>query len=79
MLCCFDCNLDYSKFPCDMIIQNVLWDVISPSKDKGCGILCPNCVCKRLMSLGLTRVLVTVDTSELIDSKNYETLFKYPC
>lgn len=37
----------------------------TPTHDEG-GILCPNCICKRLMNLGLTSVKVTVDTSELI-------------
>lgn len=63
---CFDCLMPYKEFPCDMVIQNDLWEVISPSYDYGAGLLCPNCICKRIMSLGVTRVLVTVDTSELI-------------
>lgn len=66
---CFDCGLDYTLFSCDMIIQNYLWEVISPSYNKGCGLLCPDCICKRLMELGLTCVQVTVDVSELLNDK----------
>ena len=64
---CFDCKLPYEDFSCDMLIQNFLWDKISPSTNHGCGLLCPDCICKRLMKLGLTCVRVVVDTSELID------------
>ena len=65
MTCCYDCNINYDNFTCDLVIQNNLWKLISPTHDEG-GILCPNCICKRLMNLGLTSVKVTVDTSELI-------------
>lgn len=63
MACCYDCKLNYDNFPCDMVIQDHLWKLISPTNDEG-GLLCPNCICKRLMNLGLTAVKVTVDMSE---------------
>ena len=63
--CCYDCKLDYDKFPCDMLIQNNLWEKINPTYHEGAGLLCPNCICTRLMKLGLTCVRTIVDTSEL--------------
>lgn len=63
---CYDCKLPYDQFPADMNIQNELWEKINPSFHRGGGLLCPNCICKRLIALGLTAVEVTVDVSELI-------------
>jgi hypothetical protein len=44
---CYDCGLEYGEFP-DMILNNNLWEEISPSFDKGCGILCTTCIANRL-------------------------------
>lgn len=71
MDCCYDCKLNYDNFPCDMVIQNHLWTLISPTNDEG-GLLCPNCICKRLMKLGLTAVKVTVDMSEFAKADNLQ-------
>ncbi len=63
---CHDCELDYN---CDMNIQDVLWEIIDPSEHKDCGLLCPNCICKRLMNIrGMTCVDVTVDTANACES-----------
>jgi hypothetical protein len=59
---CYDCGLDYRKFPCDMIIDDVLWELIKPCHYKGAGLLCPNCICRRLMKLPhMVCVTVNVD------------------
>jgi len=63
---CYDCGLKYDKFPCDMVIQDELWELINPSQRKDGGLLCPNCICARLIQLGLTSVHVTVNTAMLI-------------
>lgn len=65
---CYDCGLDYDQFPADFVIQDELWKKISPSKNE-CGILCPNCMCKRLVELGMSAVWVVVNTGE-IEIKN---------
>lgn len=70
---CFDCKMDYNNFPCDFVIQNGLWKLISPSKNEG-GLLCPNCMCKRLKNLGLTAVVATIDTTDLISDTGIKQL-----
>ena len=69
--CCYDCSLPYGSFPCDMIIQPVLWELINPTYHKGAGLLCPNCMCARIMNLnlGVTVLNVTVDLSELLENR----------
>lgn len=65
---CYDCGLKYTNFPCDLVLPNRLWELISPSESKESGLLCPNCICHRLTAgLGLSAVNVTVDLSELIN------------
>lgn len=68
---CYDCGLDYSQFPADFVIQNELWEKISPygGVAPSGGILCPNCMCKRLVDLGMSAVWVVVNTGE-IEIKN---------
>lgn len=60
---CYDCGLLYRDFPCDMVINDSLWIRISPHKtDKEAGLLCPNCICKRLIKeYHLTCVHVKVE------------------
>jgi hypothetical protein len=50
---CYDCDLDYEDFPGDLVVNNVLWEVISPTNQQGGGILCANCMLHRLSELGL--------------------------
>lgn len=63
---CADCGMDYNDFVIDMVIQNKLWEMINPTYHKGCGLLCPNCICARLAELGLCSVNVIVDLSDLL-------------
>ena len=62
MSMCQGCNQEYDV---DMDIQDELWVKITP-KTGDAGLLCPNCICKRLIKLGMTRVEVIVDATELI-------------
>lgn len=51
---CFDCGRAYGEkhgFP-DLVISNWAWEQISPSGDEG-GLLCPSCICKRLVDKGI--------------------------
>ncbi len=66
---CYDCGLKYDEFPCDMVIQDELWEMINPSHRKQGGLLCPNCICARLIQLGLTSVHVMVNTATLIKER----------
>lgn len=69
---CYDCGLAYSEFPCDFVIQDDLWYSISPTGGHG-GILCPNCMCRRLSGLGMSAVLVIVHTGEIAVKNNLLT------
>lgn len=51
---CFDCGLPYSDdagFQ-DLIIPDEVWRQISPDGENN-GLLCPNCICKRLYDKGI--------------------------
>lgn len=48
---CYDCGLPYDKFPCDMNVSDEIWEKINPSSFEGGGLLCPNCICARLIKL----------------------------
>ena len=50
---CYDCDLDYDEFPGDLVVNNVLWEIISPTDRQGGGLLCANCMLHRLSELGL--------------------------
>lgn len=49
---CQGCGEDYAV---DMNIQDDLWVKISPKRSLG-GLLCPDCICKRLVELGMPAV-----------------------
>lgn len=54
---CADCIRPYGDehgFP-DLIIPFAAWRRISPTGDDG-GLLCPNCICKRLHAAGMSDV-----------------------
>ncbi len=68
---CYDCGLPYENFPGDMVIQDELWELISPSIYSQAGLLCPNCMCARLMKLPrMCSVNVTVNVGKSIHGKN---------
>lgn len=66
---CYDCGLDYEQFGYDFVIQNELWREISPTHNDG-GILCSNCMCKRMMNLGMSAIWVVVYTGEIKTKNN---------
>ena len=45
---CYDCGVSYSDFGLDLIVSDDVWDRINPTTHQGGGLLCPNCICKRL-------------------------------
>ena len=69
---CYDCKMPYGEFP-DMVLHNDLWELISPSHNKGCGLLCPTCIATRLGSLNITEVTVKIfgDGGKLFDYSDY--------
>ena len=61
---CRDCGVPYHNFPCDLVVPDDIWKMISPTGHEG-GLLCPNCLCGRLTGLGMTSVQVGGDFSEI--------------
>lgn len=59
-LCCFDCGFGYGGPGwCDVLVPDWAWFQISPARDSG-GILCFNCIGRRLDRLGLRKVPVWI-------------------
>lgn len=52
---CLDCEIPY-PFPVEMIIADEQWEAISPTNERGCGLLCHRCMIERLREKGITRV-----------------------
>jgi hypothetical protein len=63
---CYDCRLPYREFPLDALVHNDVWELIRPKGFEGDGgLLCPNCICKRLRKLGATVVFIRVAKQEI--------------
>lgn len=63
---CFDCGFAYGGVGwCDVIVPDNVWLRISPSGNEG-GILCFNCICRRIERLGLERVPFVVRSGPLL-------------
>ena len=60
---CQGCHKDYTI---DLNIQDELWYKITPKTDDA-GLLCPLCICNRLINLGMSAINVIVNTKELED------------
>jgi hypothetical protein len=57
---CYDCGIPYGEIGwIESIIPNKVWDMISPSKNQG-GLLCINCISKRLNEYGFPRSSVPI-------------------
>jgi len=54
---CHDCGIPYSELGLDMVLPDQQWRKIAP----GCGVLCPNCICKRAAKINGTVVLAWID------------------
>lgn len=56
---CYDCRTPYWSFM-DMIVPDEVWEKINPTYHEGGGLLCPDCIHKRIqMTLGHMRFPVT--------------------
>lgn len=54
---CYDCELEYGCDAwSDVVVSDEIWDLIKPSGNKGAGLLCFNCMVRRLAFLGLENV-----------------------
>lgn len=64
--CCYDCGRAYGDeygFP-DLLVQKSVWKRISPTGHEG-GLLCPCCIIRRLVQLGLSNVSACFVTGPL--------------
>ena len=63
---CEDCGEDYGspRFP-DMFIDNEAFAIIASNPPDG-GLLCPNCICARLVKAGLTNVSAKFTSGPLV-------------
>ncbi len=60
---CYDCGLWYgSDAWADISLDNDVWELISPTEYKGSGLLCFNCINRRLEFLGLEKVSLKVSS-----------------
>ena len=58
---CYDCGLEYSSDAwADIHLPDDTWELINPSVNKGGGLLCFNCITRRLTFLGLTNVKIEI-------------------
>lgn len=56
---CLDCGLLYSDFGLDNHVPRAQWLAIHPDEN---GVLCANCVVKRMEKLGATCVYMIAET-----------------
>lgn len=58
---CYDCGLDYGGDAwADCVVPDEIWKLINPSEYRGGGLLCFNCMNRRLEFLGLENVPVEI-------------------
>jgi len=63
---CYDCGLYYGCDAwADVHLPNDVWDMINPSEYKGGGLLCLNCITRRLEFLGLEEVPFEITSGPL--------------
>ena len=54
---CMDCGKYYGGAGwVDAVVPDAYWELINPTNDKGCGLLCFNCMAMRFEFLGLQEV-----------------------
>ena len=54
---CTDCGLSYSELGVDLVLPDQQWKRIAPED----GVLCANCICKRVRKFGATAILAWAD------------------
>ena len=54
---CLDCDVEYSKLGCDLVLPDQQWKALCPEN----GTLCANCICKRAHEFGGTCVLAWIN------------------
>ena len=58
---CYDCGLEYSCDAwADVSLPDDIWELINPSVNKGGGLLCFNCITRRLSFIGIENVKIKI-------------------
>lgn len=58
---CYDCGKPYGEKDWhDVVITNELWELINPTFDRGCGLLCGNCMIHRLVKKGIQEITIKI-------------------
>lgn len=67
---CYDCGLEYGGIGwIEAIIPDKVWDMIRPEgAGEGCGILCINCISRRLARKGLKNIPVWLQGTEPLEA-----------
>lgn len=69
MVGCYDCGLEYgAEGWIEAIIPDKVWNFISPTKDSS-GILCINCISKRLALSGFHNIPIWLCGTEPVKAK----------
>jgi hypothetical protein len=58
-VCCYDCLLPHPEGN-DCVLPDDVWEQINPTESEGGGILCANCIMRRLDFLGISDVSATL-------------------
>ena len=73
VLFCYDCGLEYgSSSWADVVVSNDVWKRISPTGDGG-GLLCFNCMVRRLEELGLRDVFCKITSGPFATERMSES------
>ncbi len=58
---CYDCGLEYgSHIWVDIVLPDEIWEMINPSVHEESGLLCFNCIVRRLKFLGMDEVPIYI-------------------
>jgi hypothetical protein len=58
---CYDCGLIYGEGGwADVVVPNEIWEMINPTHVTGSGLLCFNCIVRRLAFVGLEEVPIFI-------------------
>ncbi len=64
---CYDCGLWYGGDAwADIVVKDEIWEFINPSEYKGGGLLCFNCMNRRLTFLGLEDVPMVIGSGPFV-------------
>lgn len=74
-MACYDCGLQYGGIGwIEAIIPDKVWDMIRPEGyNEGCGILCINCISRRLARKGLKNIPVWLCGTEPLEAMSEDT------